>query len=242
MPKLYKAPIFLLGSIPPSLTFVHALLVLIEKHGKNWTKILGILHNEQHRVVDIKDPDKVRTRFNTINGKSSANCSKPKNFLSLLREERSHLTKAEIHQKQVLHGALQEKLRKEHEHAQQLLRIINEREKLLASSKENVDETKIRQYMLEKSEERRKVQKERMQKYNDDAEEEREYRKSLKRSLDNINTFLEKTTEMEDRFLSLMEKGLEIFQMKLQENQPPMKKSKKKSILCLKHILSLLLS
>ena len=48
-----------------------ALITLVHKHGKgNWELILQKLHNEQHHCVKITDADKLRTHFNTVNGKN----------------------------------------------------------------------------------------------------------------------------------------------------------------------------
>jgi hypothetical protein len=51
--------------------FLFLFLILLEKNGKNWSKVLDILHKCSHHYTDLKDKDQLRDYYKSLLGPRS---------------------------------------------------------------------------------------------------------------------------------------------------------------------------
>lgn len=70
------------------------LIHLVHKEGKNWEKVLIIMHDE-HRLTSTNDSQKLRTHFNTLNGKNSHLFKDYKVFIEFIYN--SHFQGSKVH-------------------------------------------------------------------------------------------------------------------------------------------------
>ena len=116
----------------------YALIKQIHLDGKNWSKILEIMHNQQHRIIQIPkgDYEKLRIHYNGLLGKSSK-LSKFKNGqLKVKKYKRpTGMTNEEAFQKQIEFVAEENIKKEEMKIALELIEQIENREKGLNSTK-----------------------------------------------------------------------------------------------------------
>jgi len=196
----------------------YQLLLLARQHGKNWDKILLIMHNEQHRIPQISDPDKLRSHFNTLNGKDGVR--KPYTAPKLRIVGKKQMTPEEIKKKEAEFAAEQEKIRlvllafqqiqpnltipkysREREHAVTLLEEIEVREQLLHADAK-ASEEEIRSRMEERAAERRKVREERLAKVEEAAELDREYKRLMCSALRDVIAMLKESARREEELIA----------------------------------------
>ncbi len=109
----------------------YQLLQLLDKHGKNWEKILEIFQNEQHRLTDIAKEDaakKLRKHYYTLSGKNStvfrpyvAPPWKPPH-------NRQRYTNEQLQQQQVQHIEFHAEMAQQRKYAQKIISKIEDRE------------------------------------------------------------------------------------------------------------------
>lgn len=177
----------------------YEMLRVLHKEGKNWSKVLNILHS-RHLVTDISDPSKLRTRYNTLNGKTSP---LKKDFsASKFSPSRKNLPKEEIRAQELEHARQTEKLRQEHEHARTLIAGIEAREALPGTNDAPLTETAVKADIEKKAEDRRSVRNNRFEQYMKDAEHEKEFRQQMLGSLKNIFDLLRESIQQERELMA----------------------------------------
>jgi len=107
------------------------------------------------------------------------------------------------------HAQEQERLEKAFDHTKVLLAKIARNEKGRSTSDEQVTEAEVVQSLQEKSEERRAIRDERLAKWDKDAEEDREYKRAVKESLDGIRKDLHETVELEKQLFGAIQEYME---------------------------------
>jgi len=190
------------------------MLLLVDKHGKNWSKILNNLHNK-HCCENIDKGDKVRTRFNTLNGPNSKlrkNSYKRKVF-SLTKDQKK-LTKEEQKSIETSFAAQEQKNEQEWDHAKVLLQKIAKREKLPTSEDAVVSEESLSQSLLDVGNERREQRAERLKKWEEDAEEDREYKREIRVGFKRLNENLDAFLDLEKQGLELLREAIELKKQK----------------------------
>lgn len=151
------------------------LLRLMETHGRNWEKLLDVLH-AQHLCTGIMKPEKIRQRYNTLSNKKTSPVFKnldQKKFkpsahasAESRRREEQEFTQAKI------------KKQKEQEEAKRILGVIEARETLLTTENTH-NEKEIREYLQEKADQRRLDKDSLRAKALARAEEEQNFRSAL---------------------------------------------------------------
>lgn len=154
----------------------YELLRIAAKEGKNWAKILQILHS-RHICTDITDHAKLRARYHTLNGKASF-LRKPYTAPKF-QVPAKNCSPEEKRKKEEEHAAKHELIRKEHEAALLLIAEIEAREELATTNEAPPTEEEIKTKMVEKAEDRRVVRNERFKTFEDAAKEEKEFRNGL---------------------------------------------------------------
>jgi hypothetical protein len=132
--------------------WIYELIEIVAKEGKNWDKVLNILH-QRHLAQEIKSKEKLRRKWNNLLDERSAIWN-PYETPQLKIAGRKGLSKEEVARRMKEHAERHQVMRLQHEHAQEMLREVEKRE-LVANSDENEEEEEIRRTMQEKAEERR---------------------------------------------------------------------------------------
>lgn len=137
-----------------------ALLQLMTKEGKNWGKLLELLHG-QHLFTHIpkEEKDKLRIHYNSLKGKKSTlwkAYTTPK--FTPTPGSTPAQQQAQLQQHSSKHGAAA----KERELARKWVKQIEDREVLVTSDQQKTEE-EIRKEMKEKGEERRQIREERLE-------------------------------------------------------------------------------
>lgn len=172
------------------------MLRIAAKEGKNWAKVLQILHS-RHCCTDITDHSKLRVRYNTLNGKQSTlrkpwsppKFSAPKNC-----------SPVEKRMKEQEHAAKWESVRRERETALAMIAEIEAREEL-ATTTEAPEEDEVRAKMREKADERRSVRNERFKAYEKDAQEEKDFRNGIVSTLKDLFGLYRESVQQEREIL-----------------------------------------
>lgn len=153
----------------------YELLRIAAKEGKNWAKVLTILHS-RHICTDITDHAKLRSRYHTLNGKTSF-LRKPYTAPKFVAPK--NCSPEEKRKKEEEHAAKHELIRKEHEAALLLIAEIEAREELATTNEAPPTEEEIKTKMVEKAEDRRTVRNERFKTFEEAAKDEKEFRNGL---------------------------------------------------------------
>lgn len=174
----------------------YEMLRIAAKEGKNWAKVLEILHS-RHCCTDITDHSKLRVRYNTLNGKQST-LRKP--WAPPKFTAPKNLAPDQKRKKEEEHAAKWESVRHERETALALIEQIEAREEL-ATSAETPEEDQVRQKMKEKADERRSVRNERFKVYEKDAQEEKDYRSGIVSTLKDLFELYRESVKQEREIL-----------------------------------------
>jgi hypothetical protein len=191
----------------------YLLIKLVHKNGKNFDKILKHFH-DKHRLVHIRDKDKLRVHFNTLNAKRSKlrKPFKPKKF-----KPPSGCTKEEIRRLEACHANTMERERQQREKASQMLREIEGRE-LLTSTEKRVSAEEAQANITARQNERRAIRDHRLQEAERDALEERQFRISLSQALTQLTAFVPVCMATQNALLEYLQ--LRILCLKREERVP----------------------
>ena len=184
----------------------YRMLQIMKKEGKNWEKVLQLLHNE-HRATHIRISDateKLRAHYNNYNSVKSP-FRKPYQAPKLER----------IKEKEAEFALKQEQRRREHDKAKAWVKKIDAKE-LCQDSAVRQTEEEIRQKMKEKSEERRAVREQRVELAQQEAESEMQFRKTLATTTEKLGDYLEKAEKTEEAILQYMKMKTAYYERQLQ--------------------------
>jgi hypothetical protein len=151
-----------------------ALIKLVEKHGKNWEKVTEELKN-QHILPNI-DKKKVMKQWHQLAGKTSC-LRKPHRTPELRWHDLEGLSPKEKRNKLREHEAYHQKVRQQKEEAWAIIQRVNKEERILASST-NASEKEVIDKLQSAEQDRKRKREELLKKYEDDAREEKEFRKA----------------------------------------------------------------
>ena len=179
----------------------YAFVVLVHKHGKNWDKILTILHKEQHRCSHIEEPDKLRNKWNSL----ASSQSTLKKQYKRPKFQKPKGSAEEIKQAEAIHAAKYEAISKQWEHAQLLVQEVTERETTLSSNARK-SAAEVSADLKAKGEERRKIRDERLEQYNNDAAQDREFRKVMMDTLRSITQAMAQSIANETEYINLLKR------------------------------------
>ncbi len=163
------------------------LVELVDKHGKAWGKILGIMHNEQHRIPDIQDPQVLRRHYNSLKDKLGKPYvpTKPK-------FTRKGMNQAQIKAKDAELATQERQKQQQWEAAAKTIKRIEDGE-IVRTTDNAESEKEIRDKMKEKAEERKAVRDERLKNHADIANEERAWRSSITNAFGLLGGLLEQS-------------------------------------------------
>lgn len=187
-----------------------SLIRLVDKHGKNWDKILNIMHSEQHRITHITDHNKVRVHFNGLNDKKKHAMwkeFKPKPF-TMTKKKRGEIGAEEFKRREANYALRMQRLRTDYEEAVLLLKTINERESCKTTS-EKESEDKIREEMKQKGEEKRAIRNERINTLQKHVDEEASARSEITDAIKEIKASLKRSRANERKLISMQQQYLE---------------------------------
>lgn len=178
----------------------YLLIELLEKHGKNWGKVLEVLHKCSHRYTDLKDKNQLRDYYTSLLGARSI-INLP--FVAAPWEpSQEDVTPQQAERSKQQHEANQIRLCKEREAARIKIKAIEDREILLDSSS-TTSEQELRRTNEARAKQRASVLQERRQEAAAQAKEDIDFRSCLVNSLQTIMAAIQRA-EAHDAALLLM--------------------------------------
>jgi len=171
----------------------YAFLKTVHKEGKNWGKILSLLH-DLNLCTDIKNHNKLREHYNTLHdGKSLLN----KPYLTPKFSPKKGDSPETTQRKEQEHSHSHQLIHEEREQLAEWMRRIEDRE-LGKSAGSRVSEEDLRKDMHEKKMERKRIKM-----------QERKIRDKMINSLDIACSSIPKMLDMQEKLLDLYRERFE---------------------------------
>lgn len=178
-----------------------------------WADVMNYCHNK-HKATHKTDSAKFQKHFNDMNDKGKSKYFKPYKRHKFVKPKSA--SDAEVKAAEEAHTTKENYNEGLHDKVVQLLTYLREKESLISSDhKETAD--KVKQVMLEKADERRKIKDERFQILQEQVEEEKEGRKRMIETASDVQAYLKEALENDKRMLGLFEM---YFQNKRRKNVP----------------------
>jgi hypothetical protein len=172
---------------------------LVDRHGKNWGKILQCMH-DMHRITEISDCQKIRKHYDGFRKKVIKNVFKHTKFTLKNRKEYSE---PEIRKLEQDHAIQQGRLEAEYNSAVTMVKAIEDRE-VISNTENRNTESEIREQIAMRGAERKSKKDEKLAAYLEDAADERRFRASLLHSLDNIADASKKVADVSEMIIGIL--------------------------------------
>lgn len=167
----------------------------------DWDRIMQMCH-QKHKCTKYTDKDKFRKHFSGLMDKKKSSIWKPQAIPRFKPPKGA--SKARITRLEVEHGAKYEKIGKMRDKLRTLVSKVIEREKQ-KSTEERIALDAAKKELREKGEERKKIKTERLEKFEEQAQKELEFRDNMMTSITDLKAILAQSLRMEQHFLEYLQ-------------------------------------